>query len=177
MIHLFLLIPQFTLCAENLRVEEDKLRVGWEPAQLELWLKDNSHKGIQVDSYDVTIFPTETVNNSKTLPPSAKDPKTGKYTAWFLDLQGGKTEYVITIACVIGKSRMKGERIVTTLLPNGPEKPRGGILAAASTTEVEIAWEPPKGSFTKYLLTVDPNVMSTMASDTSTMNGGIPGSR
>jgi hypothetical protein len=39
-------------------------------------------------------------------------------------LQGGKTEYIVTIACVIGRSRMKGERIVTTLLPYGPEKPR-----------------------------------------------------
>jgi hypothetical protein len=37
---------------------------------------------------------------------------------------GGKTEYIVTIACVIGRSRMKGERVVTNLLPYGPEKPR-----------------------------------------------------
>ena len=86
-----------------------------------------SLKGIEIDSYDVTIFPAETVNHSKTLRPAAKD-KSGKYSVWFLDLQGGKTEYVITIACVIGKSRMKGARVVTTLLPHGAEKPRGGMF-------------------------------------------------
>lgn len=146
---------------EHVRVEEDKVRIMWEPAGLETWLINNHHKGIEIDSYDVTIFPAETVNNSKTLKPMNKDKRTGKYTAWFFDLQGGKTEYVITIACMIGKSRMKGERIVTTLLPYGPEKPRGGILKSSATDEVEIAWEPPKGGFTKYILSVDPNVATT----------------
>ena len=37
---------------------------------------------------------------------------------------GGRTEYIVTIACVIGRSRMKGERIVTNLLPYAPVKPR-----------------------------------------------------
>ena len=56
----------------------------------------------------------------------------------------------MTIACVIGKSRMKGARVVTTLLPHGPEKPRGGsICRAVTSTEVEIGWEPPRGAFTK----------------------------
>ena len=32
---------------------------------------------------------------------------------------------------------------------------RGGILKTANTNEVEIAWEPPKGDFTKYVLTVE----------------------
>ena len=141
-------------------MEEDKLRVVWDAAPLELWLKDHNHNGIQIDSYDITIFPAETSNHSKTLLPSQKDARTGRYTAWFYDLQGGKTEYVITIACVIGKSRMKGERIVTTLLPYGPEKPRAGILKSSTTDEVEIAWEPPKGGFTKYKLSVDPSVKS-----------------
>ena len=58
--------------------------------------------------------------------------------------------YIVTIACVIGKSRMKGARVVTTLLPHGPEKPRGGsICRAVASTEVEIGWEPPRGAFTK----------------------------
>ena len=60
----------------------------------------------------------------------------GYYSAWFFDLTGGKTEYVVTIATVIGKSRMKGERIVTTLLPYGPEKPRAGIVKNVLTDEV-----------------------------------------
>jgi hypothetical protein len=82
------------------------------------------------------------------------------YSAIFLDLAGGKTEYIVTIACVIGKSRMKGERIVTTLLPYGPEKPRAGMIKATTTNEVEIMWDPPKGEFTKYVLVIDPNVTS-----------------
>ena len=56
---------------------------------------------------------------------------------------------------------MKGEQFVTTLLPYGPEKPRGGVAKSITTNEVEIAWEPPKGGFTKYVLCVDPNVSST----------------
>ena len=62
-----------------------------------------SLKGIEIDSYDITIFPAETVNHSKTLRPAAKD-KSGKYSVWFLDLQGGKTEYVITIACAMARA-------------------------------------------------------------------------
>ena len=47
---------------------------------------------------------------------------------------------------------MPGERIVTTLLPYGPEKPRAGIVKTVLTDAVEISWEPPKGGFTKYVL-------------------------
>lgn len=49
---------------------------------------------------------------------------------------------------------MKGAKIVTNLLPYGPEKPRGGIVKSLTTDTVEIAWEPPKGGFTKYVLCV-----------------------
>ena len=146
---------------DQIKVEEEKLKVFWKPASLEKWLEEHSHQGISVDSYDVTIFPRESVNNSVTKLKEEKD-KDGNYSAWFFDLQGGRTEYVVTIACVIGKSRMKGEQFVTTLLPYGPEKPRGGIVKAITTNEVEIAWVPPKGGFTKYVLCVDPNVTSTL---------------
>lgn len=77
------------------------------------------------------------------------------YSTWFLDLNGGRTEYVITIACMIGKSRMKGEKVVTNLVPYGAEKPRTGMSKTSSTHSVEIFWDPPKGEFTKYLLSVD----------------------
>ena len=147
---------------DQIRVEEEKLKVLWEPARLEKWLEEHSHKGIEVDSYDVTIFPRESVNNSVTKLKEEKD-KDGNYSAWFFDLQGGRTEYVVTVACVIGKSRMKGAQFVTTLLPYGPVKPRGGIVQTARTNDLEIAWVPPKGGFTKYVLCVDPNVASTTA--------------
>ena len=60
------------------------------------------------------------------------------YSTWFFDLNGGRTEYVITIACMIGKSRMKGEKVVTTLVPYGPEKPRSGMVRSANTRQVSF---------------------------------------
>ena len=56
---------------------------------------------------------------------------------------------------MIGKSRMKGEKIVTNLVPYGPEKPRSGMVKTAGTDQVEIFWDPPKGDFTKYYLDID----------------------
>jgi len=118
----------------------------------------------------VTIFPAETANNTKTVEAfknlrcssehGEKDEEIAlmeddMYHHWFYDLNGGRTEYVITIACMIGRSRMKGEKIVTNLVPYGPEKPRTGMTKAADTNQVEIFWDPPKGDFTKYVLEVD----------------------
>ena len=78
-----------------------------------------------------------------------------QYQQWFYDLNGGRTEYAITIATMIGKSRMKGEKVVTNLKPYGAEKPRSGMLKNANTHSVEVFWDPPKGDFTKYVLYVD----------------------
>ena len=36
----------------------------------------------------------------------------------------------------LGKSRMKGEKVVTNLVPYGPEKPRSGMVRLASTNQV-----------------------------------------
>ena len=85
---------------DQIKVEEKKLKVFWKPASLENWLEEHSHKDIAVDSYDLTIFPRESVNNSVTKLKEEKD-KDGNYSAWFFDLQGGRTEYIVTIACVI----------------------------------------------------------------------------
>ena len=35
-------------------------------------------------------------------------------------------------------------------------------MKTAGTNEVEIAWEPPKGDFTKYILTVDSNMTKSV---------------
>ena len=71
------------------------------------------------------------------------------FSSWFLDLAGGTTEYVVTIACIVGKSRMKGEKLVTHLLPYGPEKPRSGMVKESDgnpgTNQIEVFWEPPRG--------------------------------
>ena len=54
------------------------------------------------------------MKNTQTLPALSKLNKTMKsaakfdeptYHTWFYDLHGGRTEYVITIACMIGKFR------------------------------------------------------------------------
>lgn len=50
---------------------------------------------------------------------------------------------------------MKGEKVVTNLVPYGPEKPRSGMLKLAGVNQVEIFWDPPKGDFTKYYLNID----------------------
>ena len=56
---------------------------------------------------------------------------------------------------MIGKSRMKGEKVVTNLVPYGPEKPRSGMVKNTCTDQFEIFWDPPKGDFTKYYLDID----------------------
>ncbi len=152
---------------DSLKLEEDKMKVSWKPADIERWLhssgkdgRSRSHRSIVIDSYEVTIFPAESVKNTHTLPATRDDltlSKGGCYTydTWFYDLLGGKIEYVVTIACMIGKSRMKGEKVVTTLVPYGPEKPRSGMQKSAGTDQVEIFWDPPKGDFTKYTLYID----------------------
>ena len=94
-------LPKLKNNMDHIKVEEDKLRMTWNPASLEKWLEENSHEGLAVNSYDVTIFPAESVNNSITKSKHEKDAN-GKYSAWFFDLNGGRTEYVVTIACVIG---------------------------------------------------------------------------
>ncbi|XP_023343416.1 uncharacterized protein LOC111712896 [Eurytemora carolleeae] len=158
-------LPRLKIDSEHIKVEEDKLKIVWAPAGIEKWLIDHGHREIRVDSYDVTIFPAESTKNTVSKKAKLKGKHSNshdddKYSAWFFDLAGGKTEYIVTIATVIGRSRMKGERIVTNLLPYGPEKPRAGMLKTSGTHEIEISWEPPKGDFTKYILSVDPNIVN-----------------
>ena len=50
---------------------------------------------------------------------------------------------------------MKGEKVVTSLVPYGAEKPSAGMVKSFSTYSVEIFWDPPKGDFGKYVLSVD----------------------
>ena len=40
-------------------------------------------------------------------------------------------------------------------MPYGAEKPRSGMVKTPHTTSVEIFWDPPKGGFTKYTLSID----------------------
>jgi hypothetical protein len=51
-------------------LEEDKLKVVWSAADIEVWLKTGRKTSRQkeIDSYEVTIFPAESVNNTQTVP-------------------------------------------------------------------------------------------------------------
>ncbi|XP_023334449.1 uncharacterized protein LOC111705966 isoform X2 [Eurytemora carolleeae] len=155
-------LPRLTFDADHIMAEETSLTITWSAAKIEEWLVEHSHRGIMVDCYDVTIFPAESIKNTVSKKAKLKKARQelldidNNYTACFTDLEGGRTEYIVTIACVIGRSRMKGERIVTNLLPFGPVKPRNGMCKSTETHEVEISWETPKGDFTKYVLIVDP---------------------
>ena len=158
--------------ANGLILEEDKLKLKFGPCAIEKWLqtgkKSGKHKSIEIENYEVTIYPADTSRHTKSidakcsrkssdldLEEAAGDSNTSLYECWFHDLNGGKTEYVITISVMIGKSRMKGEKVVTNLKPYGAEKPRSGMVKGAETDAVEILWDPPKGEFTKYVLSVD----------------------
>ncbi len=164
---------------DKLEVEEDKLKVIFGPSDIERWLQAGKNKAsrstrsILIDSYEVTIFPAESVYHTHNIPAltslgtptgtlqkhsaalDAEMKSTNLYQTWFFDLNGGRTEYVVTIACMIGKSRMKGEKVVSNLRPYGAEKPRTGMVKSSLTHSVEIFWDPPKGEFTKYVLSVD----------------------
>ncbi|CAB4068022.1 unnamed protein product [Lepeophtheirus salmonis] len=140
----------------DLTLEEDKLKIVWRPADIEKLFRRNSV--INIESYEVTIYPAETVQNTCTIPANTYDSETNDdvfYSIWFYDLSGGRTEYVVTIACMVGKSRMKGEKVVTNLSPYGPEMPRSGMIKSVSTDQAEIFWDPPKGEFTKYTLALE----------------------
>ena len=164
----------FQICKpSNIKVdvEEDKMKVSWKPADIERWLMSAKSSNIHVDSYEVTLYPAETVRNTITIvsklgggfkpltrkmvsPDQLLKPEDEDYFAWFCDLAGGRTEYVITISTIIRKSRMRGDRIVSTLIPYGAERPRSGMIQNIGTNSIELIWEPPKGEFTKYVLEV-----------------------
>jgi hypothetical protein len=51
---------------------------------------EHSHREIRVDSYDVTIFPAESIKNSvsKKAKMRSEAEEDDKYSAWFFDLAG-----------------------------------------------------------------------------------------
>lgn len=85
------------ICKPNLDVEshvcveEDKVQIKWREAEIEHWLnnRQGSHswmRNVSIDSYEVTLFPAETVNHSQTIYTCSGS----IYSAWFNDLSGGK---------------------------------------------------------------------------------------
>ena len=60
-----------------------------------LLCSEHSHRDIKVDSYDVTIFPAESIKNTVTKKAKLKRKNPNptedeKYSAWFFDLAGRK---------------------------------------------------------------------------------------
>ena len=75
--------------ADHIKVEEDKLKIIWNAAIIERWLVNNSHREINVNSYDVTIFPAESSKNSISKRAElTRENNDKKYSAWFCDLAG-----------------------------------------------------------------------------------------
>ena len=63
--------------ARHLTLEEDKVKIVWLPADIERWLQtgkrsSSTQRAIEIDSYEVTIFPAESVKNTHTLPALSK---------------------------------------------------------------------------------------------------------
>ena len=57
---------------DHMLLEEDKMKIVWGPADIERWLQfgkrsSSAQRSIEIDSYEVTIFPAETVKNSQTI--------------------------------------------------------------------------------------------------------------
>ena len=69
----------------------------------------------------------------------------------FLDLAGGKKEYVVTLSAIIEDAKMKGVKRITYLPPFPPHKL---VAANLSPGEARISWARPKGEFDKYILKV-----------------------
>ena len=67
-------------------------------------------------SADVESRPVDDVSDSGSGSGFMSRVRSNLYSTWFLDLNGGRTEYVITIACMIGKSRMKGYYLLVNAL-------------------------------------------------------------
>jgi hypothetical protein len=169
----------YEICKPNLDmldsviVEEDGIRLKWSPSHIERWLRTgkrstHTQRILDIKRYEVAIFPAESVVSvfNKLVSVGAKPEK---YEHVFSDLNGGRTEYIITIACVIGMSKMKCVKIVTPVMPYGPVLPRSGSIAKASYPDsVELFWDPPKGDFSKYVVTVstivDGSVQATFPS-------------
>ncbi|TRY75203.1 hypothetical protein TCAL_00641 [Tigriopus californicus] len=82
--------------SKHIQLEEDKVKIMWKPADIERWLMSGTkhtrtQKSIDIDSYEVTIFPAETVNNTQNV--SARGTRRKPtYSVWFFDLVGGRTE-------------------------------------------------------------------------------------
>ena len=54
---------------QSLTLEEDRLQISWFPSDVEKWSRDQRENHvINIESYEVTIFPAERVNNTQSVP-------------------------------------------------------------------------------------------------------------
>jgi hypothetical protein len=160
------------------KVEVNKFSIEWCPCEFELLFTGSKRltymsiincsmrRDISIDNYQVTVLEraekTEKIKAKLEIPAKLSNSKyynsnNKKYSVDFDNdnLEGGKNEYIVTIAAVIGESRMKGERMEKYLLPYGPKQPRKGMAEKIETHQVQIKWIPPFGEFTKYILSIE----------------------
>ena len=85
-----------------------------------------------------------------------------------LTLKGGQTSYVITIACIIGKTRLKGTKLMTKLRPRPPKKPaRGAFVNTGESRDLVLEWAPPLCKFDCYVLSITSNIDPNTRKDDS----------
>ena len=103
-------------------------------------------KQLELQRYITTIFPSNDNNSQRTIRANQDS-----HEVEFLDLAGGKKQYVVTLSAIIEDAKMKGLKRVTYLPPYPPQK----LVATNSDSGlVKISWSRPKGEFEKYILKV-----------------------
>ena len=103
-------------------------------------------KQLDVQRYITTIFPCNDNNSQRTIRANQDS-----HEVEFVDLAGGRKEYVVTLSAIIEDAKMKGVKRVTYLPPYPPQK-----LVATNNESggVKISWARPKGEFEKFILKV-----------------------
>ena len=103
-------------------------------------------KQLDVQRYITTIFPCYDNNSQRTIRANQDS-----HEVEFLDLSGGRKQYVVTLSAIIEDAKMRGLKRVTYLPPYPPQK-----LVATNNESgvVKISWARPKGEFEKYILKV-----------------------
>ena len=101
---------------------------------------------MKVDEYIVTIFPGY----------DWKSYSTDGKEAEFKHLEGGTTQYTITVSAIVGQAKMKGVTFKYFLPPYPPQNlqcyPSHEIVD--KTTSTKITWTTPRGDFHKYSLRI-----------------------
>ena len=125
----------------NIQKTEKTLKIMWEKAELHN-IKDTE---LAVDEYVVAIFSTDKKYHDHKSVNSSENCE-----AKFTSLEGGKTQYMVTISAIVGQAKMKGITNGEYLPPYPPQK----LNCSQENQKIKINWTKPKGDFDKYSLKI-----------------------